>query len=77
MWQENTNIFPRPVVWANGLIANIDAHITSENFNILSNAELGIHLFYDRNAANELFLRDFAIRFDSFGSPYGGTQIQW
>ena len=85
VWQENATNFPAPITWDQAPYApatgdqttNVDGRITSAGFPGIRNAEIGVHLFYDRNAANELFLRDFAIRFDSFGSPFGGTQIQW
>ena len=85
VWQENAANFPAPIAWdqnpyspatSNGA-AIVDVRITSADFLADQNAEIGIHLFYDRNSNNENFLRDFAIRFDSYGSPYGGSQIQW
>lgn len=85
VWQENTTNFPAPITWdqnpfspATGdRVTNIDRRITSAGFLIQKNAEIGVHLFYDRSSDNENFLRDFAIRFDTFGSPFGGNQIQW
>lgn len=81
VWQEDAAWFPpsdmAPVVWADGAVTNTDSRITSDGFADNPNAEFGIHLFYDRNSANETFFRDYAIRLDSTGSPYGGTEIQW
>jgi len=81
VWQETAAWFPpsdmAPVIWNNGVITNTDSRITSAGFADNPNAEFGIHLFYDRNSANENFFRDYAIRLDSTGSPYGGTEIQW
>ncbi len=85
VWQEDAACFPAPLTWdqapfapATGdAVTNRDGRITSAGFLSARNAEIGVHLFYDRNSNNENFLRDFAIRFDSYGSPWGGTQIQW
>jgi len=77
VWQENTTNYPAPIVWSNGVVTNIDSRITSADFSTLQPPEIGLHIFYDRNAANETFFKDFAIRLEGFYSPYGGTQIQW
>ena len=89
VWQEDLVVFPAgslaPVVWdqspyapaTGNQITNVDSRATSVNFATRQNAEIGIHLFYDRTSANETFFRDFAIRFESLGVPYGGGQIQW
>ena len=85
VWQENSTNYPAPIIWdhlpfppATGTRTNIvDARISTANFATLKPPEIGIHVFYDRNAANETFFRDFALRLEGFGSPYGGTQIQW
>lgn len=89
LWQESASAFPTssvaPLVWdytpmapATGTNAVIiDARVTAENFATNQNAEIGIHLFYDRGADNESFFRDFAVRLESIGTPSGGTQIQW
>lgn len=89
VWQENRSIFTAgnvsPVVWgqvpyapaSGNTITNIDSRATTQNFLTNENAEIGIHLFYDRTSANETFFRDLAIRFENIGVPYGGGQIQW
>lgn len=89
LWQEDPGAFPAssfaPVIWdyapmvpaSGGNVTNVDNRATAEHFATNRNAEIGIHLFYDRGADNESFFRDFAVRLDSIGTPSGGTQIQW
>ena len=85
VWQENATNYPAPITWdqnpyspaSGNRITNVDTRLTSANFDTFRPAEVGIHVFYDRNAANETFFRDFALRLEGFSSPYGGTQIQW
>ncbi len=88
VWQDSTNhpgYYPAPLTWdqnpyspaTGNRVTNIDSRVTSAHFNTLKPPEIGIHVFYDRNAANETFFRDFALRLEGWTSPYGGTQIQW
>lgn len=85
VWQENATNYPAPLAWdqnpygpaTGNPITNVDSRLTSGNFGTLRPPEIGLHVFYDRNAANETFFRDFALRLEGFSSPYGGTQIQW
>lgn len=89
LWQGDDTAFPAsnyaPVTWdqspyapaTGNMITNTDHRITSAGFAIDQPAEIGLHLFYDRNSANETFLRDLAIDLGSIGSEFGGTQIQW
>ena len=58
-------------------MTNIDSRITSSGFYTNRPAEIGLHLFYDRSGDNETYFRDFSIRFEPIGTPFGGTQIQW
>lgn len=76
VWQENTDVFPAPVTWNNGVVTNVDGRLTSADFNVNQPAEIGIHVFYDREGANLKFFDDFAIRMEGYGSM-GGTQIQY
>ena len=62
VWQENAANFPAPIAWDQNPYSPATGNATTS---------------IDRNSNNENFLRDFAIRFDSYGSPYGGSQIQW
>ncbi len=89
VWQENTTNFPSstnaPIVWdqnpyspaSGNRVTNIDSRITSAGFYTNRPSEIGLHLFYDRSGDNETYFRDFSIRFEPIGTPFGGTQIQW
>lgn len=85
VWQENATHYLQPITWdqnsyspASGTHTNVvDSRITSRDFGTLEPPEIGLHIFYDRNAANETFFRDFALRLEGFSSPHGGTEIQW
>ncbi len=77
VWQEDTSVFPAPVTWQDGAVTNLDSRLTSENFDSIQPAEIGIHVFYDLAGANHKFFDDFAIRMEGYASVYGGTQIQY
>ncbi len=84
VWQENTTVFPAPLVFSNNVGGTwtettnvIDSLLTSASFYGVPPPEIGVHVFYDSEGANLQFFDDFALRLEGFGSTTGGTQIQW
>lgn len=76
-WQEETTVFPAPLVWDSGEAAVVDSAITSANFDSIAPAEIGVHVFYDRTGANLKFFDDFAIRMEGYADAIGGHEIQY
>lgn len=79
-WQEATNIFPHPVVWADGSVIQTNSLISSAHITSFEEeGEIGVHSFYDSEGANKKFFADFAMRLQNpaGSSGGGGTQIQY
>ncbi len=77
VWQDDTDVFPGPLVWHNGVVTNVDSRLTSDNFNIILPPEIGVHVYYDQEGANKKFFDDFAIRVEGYAAATGTTQIQY
>ncbi|MHB8090856.1 MAG: type IV pilus modification PilV family protein [Syntrophales bacterium] len=52
----------------------IDGSLTSANFDTRRPDEIGVHAFYDSNAANDQFFTDFGMVLKGSGSGSGGVQ---
>lgn len=76
VWQEDETVFPGPVVWQSGRTLIPDGRLTSETFDLVRPAEIGVHVLYDLFGANLKFFDDFAMRMEGYGS-IGGSQIQY
>jgi hypothetical protein len=75
-WQDNTNIFPRPVAWdsPSGRTVITNSLFTSANFHVLKPPEINLHV-YDYATK---FFDDFVMRVEGFENPaLPGSSIQY
>lgn len=64
-----------PIDWQNDDEGYLDdSTLTTENFDSVTPDEIGVHAFYDSNAANDQLFDDFGLQVDGLGGADGMTQ---